>query len=306
MDDSGTRLTSGTFGLWAFNGGSKYWDDLTVESLSIVEPTPTATPTNTPVPPTETSYTTTQRITLSLAGQRIAVRELVKDETGTVTSSHIHYYLTDHLGSTSQMLNHVGNVYVGGSAARHTPFGDYRTTPTADNTDLGFTGHRENRSLGLTYMNARFYVAGIGRFASADIIIPDPTNPQSYNRFSYVLNSPLNFNDPSGHMQQKPEKDIDGTRNETLVLISGTSLLAATIYQIVFALAPDFNWNNVYMWNQGIDVAGMWAQHDANQANNELTPEERIEQNAEILTELGVIRQVIHLQISMMKKAELA
>ncbi len=48
-------------------------------------------------------------------------------------------------------------------------------------------------------MNARFYVPGIGRFASADTIVPNPASPQSFNRYSYVLNSPLNFQDPTGH-----------------------------------------------------------------------------------------------------------
>ena len=49
-------------------------------------------------------------------------------------------------------------------------------------------------------MNARFYVVGIGRFASADSIIPDPINPQNFNRFSYVLNNPINRIDPTGHI----------------------------------------------------------------------------------------------------------
>jgi len=29
--------------------------------------------------------------------------------------------------------------------------------------------------------------------------VPDPVNPQSYNRYSYALNSPVNFTDPGGH-----------------------------------------------------------------------------------------------------------
>ena len=51
----------------------------------------------------------------------------------------------------------------------------------------GFTGHKENLDLGLTYMNARYYVGGVGRFLSADTIIPDPKNPQQFNRYSYSL-----------------------------------------------------------------------------------------------------------------------
>lgn len=34
-----------------------------------------------------------------------------------------------------------------------------------------------------------------------DSIVPDPTNPQSYNRYSYVNNRPLNFADPTGHRE---------------------------------------------------------------------------------------------------------
>ena len=39
----------------------------------------------------------------------------------------------------------------------------------------------------------------MGRFLSADTIVPSPGNPQSLNRFSYVRNNPLKFIDPTGH-----------------------------------------------------------------------------------------------------------
>ena len=51
---------------------------------------------------------------------------------------------------------------------------------------------------GLYYYNARYYDATIGRFISADTIVQNPTNPQSLNRYSYVLNNPLKYTDPSG------------------------------------------------------------------------------------------------------------
>ena len=39
----------------------------------------------------------------------------------------------------------------------------------------------------------------IGRFTSPDTIVPNPAYPQSLNRYSYCLNNPLRWIDPSGH-----------------------------------------------------------------------------------------------------------
>ena len=52
-------------------------------------------------------------------------------------------------------------------------------------------------------MNARYYVPGIARFASADTIVPKPTNPQSFNRYTYVGNRPLSLVDPTGHVAEE-------------------------------------------------------------------------------------------------------
>lgn len=45
----------------------------------------------------------------------------------------------------------------------------------------------------------RFYSPYINRFLQPDTIIPDLSNPQSWNRFSYVENNPIIKNDPTGH-----------------------------------------------------------------------------------------------------------
>lgn len=46
---------------------------------------------------------------------------------------------------------------------------------------------------------ARFYSPTLGRFIQPDSIVPDVTNPQSWNRYSYVTNNPLRYADPTGH-----------------------------------------------------------------------------------------------------------
>jgi RHS repeat-associated protein len=55
--------------------------------------------------------------------------------------------------------------------------------------------------------NARYYDPGLGRFVSADTVMPEVGNPQVLNRYSYVLNRPLQGGDPTGH-QGPVEEDF--------------------------------------------------------------------------------------------------
>ena len=113
---------------------------------------------------------------------------------------------SDHLGSATFMTHGNGHASEGNKVANSTkfftPFGEYRIqppSPTDDISDRGFTGHKHNDDIGLIYMNARYYVPSVGRFASADTIVPNPANPQSFNRFSYGYNNPVKYFDPDGH-----------------------------------------------------------------------------------------------------------
>lgn len=53
--------------------------------------------------------------------------------------------------------------------------------------------------IGLYYYVARWYDPVTAHFSQADTVVPYPTNPVSWDRFSYALNSPIRLNDPSGH-----------------------------------------------------------------------------------------------------------
>ncbi|CAC9483588.1 hypothetical protein BPUTSESOX_624, partial [uncultured Gammaproteobacteria bacterium] len=66
-------------------------------------------------------------------------------------------------------------------------------------TNRGFTGHEHIDEMGFIHMNGRVYDPQIGRFLSADPYIQAPYNTQSYNRYSYVMNNPLKYTDPSGY-----------------------------------------------------------------------------------------------------------
>jgi hypothetical protein len=44
---------------------------------------------------------------------------------------------------------------------------------------------------------------------SADTIVPSYTNPQNLNRFSYTVNNPLRYTDPTGHFTCSSDKTSD-------------------------------------------------------------------------------------------------
>jgi len=57
-----------------------------------------------------------------------------------------------------------------------------------------FTGQRSFvDAVGLMDYGARFYDPALGRFVSADSIVPEPGNPQALNRYAYVLGNPLRY-----------------------------------------------------------------------------------------------------------------
>jgi RHS repeat-associated protein len=117
-----------------------------------------------------------------LGGQLIAQRE-------NTTLKYIHQ---DHLTSTSLMTNNTGGSL---GTIKYYPFGTTKAGSVP--TDKLFTGQRLDTTE-LYYYGARYYDPEIGRFISADTTIPDSLNPQSYNRYSYCINNPLKFFDPSG------------------------------------------------------------------------------------------------------------
>ena len=81
-----------------------------------------------------------------------------------------------------------------------TPSGVTNTCPT----NYRFTGYERDPETavgginGLDYAIGRYYNSRIGRFMSPDPIDGDPSGPQSWNAYSYVVNNPLNAIDPLG------------------------------------------------------------------------------------------------------------
>ena len=120
----------------------------------------------------------------------------------------IFYILSDHLESTSLILARNGTVV---KQDYYYPYGGNRGTPYSEVTTRRFTGQYHEAGLpggeGLSFYNARWYDPQLGRFISADTIVPYPRNPQNLNAYAYVLNNPLRYVDPSGHVCHDPGMD---------------------------------------------------------------------------------------------------
>jgi len=121
----------------------------------------------------------------------------------TNVTANTRYLHTDHLGSIVSITDEAGQAV---EAFGYSPFGARRnasgTAPagllTSGITHHGYTGHEMLDDFGLIHANARLYDPRLGRFLNADPTIQFAGNLQSYNRYSYVLNNPLSFTDPSG------------------------------------------------------------------------------------------------------------
>ncbi|MGA8782731.1 MAG: RHS repeat-associated core domain-containing protein [Terracidiphilus sp.] len=124
----------------------------------------------------------------------------------TYDTKGLHFHLSDPLGTRRVQSNTYGQVE---ENILSLPFGDglSEVIPTGapatadDATEHHFTGKERDTESGNDYFGARYYGSSMGRMMSPDpgwLLAVDPTNPQSWNQYAYVLNNPLRFTDPSG------------------------------------------------------------------------------------------------------------
>jgi RHS repeat-associated protein len=126
----------------------------------------------------------------------------------------------DHLGSTRVVTDIDGRVV---AASSFEPFGEevaWREPRLgAEETAHRFTGHERDEASGLDYMMARYFDPDLGRFLSRDPLIPMGKNlvhPQRWNRYTYALNNPVNFTDPTGEDPFLVARPLGGDPNSKI------------------------------------------------------------------------------------------
>lgn len=100
-----------------------------------------------PLPRTQPLANETWKMYYAVGNQLVSMRVL------TVTGSTLYYLGSDHLGSTSMIMDANGNKM---GEMRYRPFGEIRYTWGISPTSIGFTGQRLDAT-GLMFYQARYY-----------------------------------------------------------------------------------------------------------------------------------------------------
>lgn len=160
-------------------------------------------------------------------GIRARIWQVERDEEGNISEQDqnqiqtvlatglvdIEYYHKDSLGSVKVVTDGNGellglNHYDAFGKPIYEPVDPEEGEPTTSDAPDSFTGHESIGNLDLVHMNGRVYDPEIARFVSADPMVPDFVNPQSFNRYAYVYNNPLKYVDVDGYQPQRHLSDL--------------------------------------------------------------------------------------------------
>ncbi|MDM8160143.1 RHS repeat-associated core domain-containing protein [Labilibaculum sp. K2S] len=144
------------------------------------------------------------------------------------TTGELYFIHTDYLGSVVGLSNQSGYIaeeYAYDAWGNRGSPGNWALTD--NRTDFlinrGYTMHEHMNGFGLINMSrpkgeheqelrvtlGRVYDPKVGRFLSPDPVLQDAGNTQNMNRYSYCLNNPLKYTDPSGYISVAAAKSVD-------------------------------------------------------------------------------------------------
>ncbi len=182
-------------------------------------------------------------------------------------NANVQWLVADQLNTPRMIVDKTGSL---ASVSRHDylPFGEELFADTggrtiaqgytaADGVRQKFTSNERDTETGVDYFVARYYSSGQGRFTSVDPLLASGRmgNPQTWNRYAYVVNSPLTLVDPDG---LEPEtiadliKRLKQQRENAPIPVPEVQLVTQIAMRPVFQLTT----NNVSVFNGTFPSSG--------------------------------------------------
>lgn len=140
----------------------------------------------------------------------------------------LYFHVNDHLGTTRIVSNQAGSVT---GSFEYLPFGEPKTADLCPADKQQFTGKLFDTESGLQYFGARYLSNDLTRFTSVDPVDSSRLiNPQSWNRYVYTLNDPMNRVDWDGRTDGEAIRTLTWTgtgAGAALLAFGKTSVVAA-------------------------------------------------------------------------------
>jgi len=233
----------------SISGGQLYWRNLAGESLL----------------ETDWKGNISNNEYVFFGGKRIANRA--------VSGGAVYYYFGDHLGSISVVASATGTVK---QESDYYPFGGEVVVSGGGYTNYKFTGKERDGESGLDNFGARYHASSLGRLMTPDASptkLAPQSNPQRWNLYSYVENSPLTSVDPTG--KETEVITLGAIRGNRSSGLSGSNPFGHTAIRIknskgdfVYTFGPTAD-RHGYLWK--VPTAQYLEKHFSNEPNRGIT-----------------------------------
>lgn len=129
-----------------------------------------------------------------------------------------YYYMYNGHGDVTALISEDGTI---AATYYYDAFGNIISeTGRADN-NVKYSGYQHDDETGLYYLNARYYDSTIARFLTEDTYQGQANDPLSLNLYTYCVNNPITYYDPTGHVIQKGSSGASVKSLQTLLTQAG-------------------------------------------------------------------------------------
>ena len=134
------------------------------------------------------------------------------------TGGDCYYYMYNGHGDVTALISESGAI---AATYYYDAFGNLISETGDVNNNITYAGYQHDSETGLYYLNARYYDSTIARFLTEDTYQGQAKDPLSLNLYTYCVNNPITYYDPSGHVIKKGASGTDVKSLQKLLTEAG-------------------------------------------------------------------------------------